>query len=105
HAQSVRRQPRDLIRTIPGVSLVELPESEVCCGAAGTYNLTQPAPSRDLATRKLGCIAPTGAQTLVTAHAGCILQLRAGAKHAGHEIEIVHPVDLLDRAYRAETGD
>src|SRR5262249_22166311 len=92
HAQGIRRQPRDLIKIIRGVELTELPESEVCCGAAGTYNLTQPELSKRLAARKLECIARTGADTVVTGNAGCILQLRAAAKQLGRELGVIHPV-------------
>jgi len=99
HAQGIRREPRDLLRSIPGLELVELAESELCCGAAGTYNLTQPELSRELAERKLARIAETGASIVATGNAGCILQLRAAALRAGRAIEVVHPIELLDRAY------
>lgn len=99
HAQGVRREPRELLRSIPGVELVELPESEMCCGAAGTYNLTQPDLSGELAKRKLACIGRTGAGVVLTGNAGCIMQIRTAASEAGESIEVMHPIDLLDRAY------
>jgi len=101
HAQSIRRQPRELLRAIPGLELVDLPESEMCCGAAGTYNLTQPEMSAELAARKMACIARTGATIVATGNAGCILQLRSAADA---RVEVSHPVELLDRAYTGETA-
>ncbi len=99
HAQGVRRQPRELLRAIPGLELIELSESEMCCGAAGTYNLTQPELSSELARRKLGCIEQTGARIVATGNAGCIMQIRTAVAEAGQSIEVVHPIELLDRAY------
>ncbi len=101
HAQGIRRQPRDLLRAIPGLELVDLPESEMCCGAAGTYNLTQPEMSAELAARKLACIDRTGAAIVATGNAGCILQLRAAAES---RVEVSHPIELLDRAYTGESA-
>ncbi|HWE40810.1 MAG TPA: heterodisulfide reductase-related iron-sulfur binding cluster [Isosphaeraceae bacterium] len=100
HAQGVRAQPRQLLKLIPGLELVPLDESELCCGAAGTYNLTQPEMSARLGRRKLDRIAATGAPVVATGNVGCILQIARQAKEQGKPIEVVHPVDLLDRAYR-----
>src|SRR5207249_7225576 len=79
HVQGVRAQVRELLATVPGVRLVELEESEMCCGSAGTYNLTEPAMARRLLERKLDHIAATGADVVAAANPGCILQIRAGA--------------------------
>lgn len=100
HAQQVRSQPRALLGMIPGLKLVPLEESEICCGAAGTYNLTQPEMSERLGRRKLDNIEATGAQMVATGNVGCILQIARKVKERGESIEVVHPVDLLDRSYR-----
>ena len=100
HAQQVRSQPRQLLGLIPGLTLVPLEESELCCGAAGTYNLTQPEMSERLGRRKMDHIAATGADVVATGNVGCILQIARKVKERGSPIEVAHPVDLLDRAYR-----
>ncbi len=100
HAQQVRSQPRALLDLIPGLKLVPLEETEICCGAAGTYNLTQPEMSERLGRRKMDYIEATGAEVVATGNVGCILQIARKVKERGKPIEVVHPVDLLDRAYR-----
>ncbi len=85
---------------IPGLNLVPLEESEICCGAAGTYNLTQPEMSDRLGRRKADFIEATGAETVVTGNVGCILQIARKLKERGSAMNVRHPVDLLDRAYR-----
>ena len=102
HAQQIRAQPRQLLAMIPGLELVPLEESELCCGAAGTYNLTQPEMSERLGVRKMDNIQATGAQVVAAGNVGCILQIARKIKERGSTIEVVHPVDLLDRAYRGE---
>jgi glycolate oxidase iron-sulfur subunit len=100
HGQQVRTQPRELLAMIPGLELVPLDESELCCGAAGTYNLTQPEMSEKLGKRKFDKIAATGASVVATGNVGCILQIARQIKQAGSPTKVVHPVDLLDLAYR-----
>ena len=102
HAQQIRSQPRALLGMIPGLRLVPLEESEICCGAAGTYNLTQPEMSERLGRRKMDHIEATGAEMVATGNVGCILQIARKVKERGKPIEVVHPVDLLDRAYRGK---
>ncbi len=99
HGQQVRNQPRQLLAMIPGVELLPLEESELCCGAAGTYNLTQPEMSERLGRRKLDRIEATGAEAVAVGNVGCILQIARQVKERGCPIEVAHPVDLLDRAY------
>jgi glycolate oxidase iron-sulfur subunit len=101
HGQKITRQPRELLRAIPGLQLVELPEATWCCGSAGIYNITQPEMSRKLLDRKMENIAKTGANIVASANPGCCVQLEAGARERGAGIEIVHPITLLARAYRA----
>ncbi len=99
HGQQIRSQPRALLAMIPGVELVPLEESEICCGAAGTYNLTQPEMSERLGKRKMDHIEATGAGMVVTGNVGCILQIARKIKERGSAIKIAHPVDLLDQSY------
>ncbi len=102
HAQQIRAAPRNLLRQIPGLKLIELPESELCCGAAGTYNLTEPEMSARLGTRKLRNVTGTGARIAVTANAGCQLQILREARRHGERLPVYHPLDLLDLSYRRE---
>jgi glycolate oxidase iron-sulfur subunit len=102
HAQKVREQPRNLLRKIPGLKLVELPESELCCGAAGTYNLTEPEMAERLGKRKLENIRKTGARVVITANAGCLLQIMREARMQGEQLKIMHPMEVLDLSYRRE---
>ncbi len=105
HGQKVVSQPRDLLRAIPGLKLVELPEASWCCGSAGIYNLTQPEMAKDLLARKIKHIKTTGATTVATGNPGCLLQLINGAAKEGLKLRIVHPITLLAEAYRAERED
>lgn len=100
HAQKVVEPPRKLLNLIPGLELVPLPESNICCGAAGSYNLTEPEMADQLATRKLNNILKTGAEAVITGNAGCALQIQAAIKEGGHNIRVFHPMDLLDLSYR-----
>jgi glycolate oxidase iron-sulfur subunit len=102
HGQQIRSQPRSLLAMIPGLELVPLEESEICCGAAGTYNLTQPEMSERLGRRKMDHIEATGARMVVTGNVGCILQIARKVKERNSPIEVAHPIALLDRAYRGK---
>jgi glycolate oxidase iron-sulfur subunit len=94
----VREAPRQLLRAIPGVDLVELPYSDICCGSAGVYNVTQTEASMDLLAEKMEYARKTQAQVIATANPGCLLQLRAGVEIHGTGQEVLHVVELLDRA-------
>jgi glycolate oxidase iron-sulfur subunit len=100
HAQRVREQPRTLLSLVPGLELVPLAESEVCCGAAGSYNLTEPEMSERLSQRKLSNILACEPQLVITGNAGCSLQIQAALRRAGLPIQVLHPMDLLDLSYR-----
>ena len=102
HGQKISRQPRDLLRLLPGVTLTELPESSWCCGSAGIYALTQPEQAEALLTRKVGHIQATGAEIVATANPGCHLQIARGLKNASVNVRVMHPVSLLAEAYRRE---
>ena len=100
HAQRIRTAPRLLLNAIPGLELVELKESEVCCGSAGIYNIVQNEMAERLLASKMQRIDETGADTIVTANPGCMLQLRSGiARSATPARKVMHVVELLDQAY------
>src|SRR4051812_16716592 len=104
HGQKISREPRALLGLLPGVSLVELPESTWCCGSAGIYAITQPEQAERLLGRKTANIVATGASWVATANPGCHLQIARGLDAAGASIHVAHPVSLLARAYRREGG-
>jgi len=104
HGQRVRSEPRALLRQIPGLELVDLRESEMCCGSAGLYNLTEPEMAQRLLRRKVGHVEATGADAVITANPGCILQLAAGLRARPRPMEVFHVVEILDRAYAAAAG-
>lgn len=99
HAQGVRQAPRQLLQQIPGIELVELPDADMCCGSAGSYNLTEPAMARRLGDRKAENIRATGAEWIAAANPGCVMQIRAALRRGGTAATVVHPIELLDRAY------
>lgn len=98
HGQKIREAPRALIRSVPGVELEEMPRADQCCGSAGVYNVTQTEASLELLAMKMDSVRQTNAHAIVTANPGCLLQLRAGAAihRTGHEV--LHVIELLDRA-------
>ncbi len=98
HGQRIREAPRELLRAIPGLEFVEMPLSEQCCGSAGVYNVTETETSLEILERKMECVAQTKAGVIATANPGCILQLRAGAAMHKTGQEVLHVVELLDRA-------
>jgi glycolate oxidase iron-sulfur subunit len=102
HAQKIREAPRRLLAQVPGLVLKELPETELCCGAAGTYNLTEPEMAGRLSRRKLANILSTGAEWVITGNAGCILQIAREARQQRRRLEVLHPMDVLDMSYRGE---
>ncbi len=100
HAQGVRSQPRELLRQIPGVELREIAEAELCCGSAGVYNILNPEPARELGDRKAANIVATGADLLVTANPGCLMQVASAIGRSGHPMVLAHTVELLDVSIR-----
>jgi len=102
HGQKVTAQPRTLLQDLPGVALVDLPESTWCCGSAGVYAITQPAQAEALLHRKVDNVRRTRADVLATANPGCHLQIARGLGDAGVEMPVFHPVSLLAMAYRRE---
>ncbi len=102
HAQKITEAPRNLLRAIPGVELVEMGMPDRCCGSAGIYNITQTAMSRTLLESKMDDALSTGCDVISTANPGCMLQLDLGVRLRDGSQEVVHVVELLDRAYEAE---
>ena len=100
HAQRVRKQPRELLRGIPGLELFEIAEAESCCGSAGIYNLVEPVPARALGERKARHVLATGAQAVATSNPGCMVQLQAALADEGRALPVYHLVELLDASLR-----
>jgi len=100
HAQGVRTQPRSLLAQIPELEVLELPESAICCGSAGIYNLVQPDAASELGDRKASLIVPLRPSVVVTGNPGCVLQLRASLERAGHPLPVLHTIQLIDASIR-----
>lgn len=98
HAQRVREAPRALLRSIAGVEVVEIADSDMCCGSAGTYNLTEPEMAQRLGERKARTILDVAPDAVAAANPGCMLQIRAALRLAGSDLPVLHPVELLARA-------
>jgi glycolate oxidase iron-sulfur subunit len=103
HAQRIRQAPRELLRSIPGVELVEMATPDRCCGSAGIYNITQTEMSRRLLEDKMDDVLATSCDVISTANPGCMLQLDLGVRLRDGSQEVVHVIELLDRAYTAES--
>ena len=101
HAQRVTAQPRALLRAIPGLELREMPESSLCCGSAGVYNVTQPEMATSLGARKVSNALSTRAQVIATANPGCALQLAGELRRRGEDVHVRYIVELLDQSYAA----
>lgn len=105
HAQQIYRQPRQLLEMIPELELIPLPESELCCGAAGSYNLTQPEMAARLGDRKAANIIATGSRAVLTGNVGCLMQITRHLKAIDPAIWCAHPVDALWASYSGEMPD
>jgi glycolate oxidase iron-sulfur subunit len=101
HAQGVRQQPRDLLRSVPGIDLLPLAEADICCGSAGIYNLVEPETAQQLADRKIRHVDAVKPDVIATANPGCTLQLRAAALRLGRDWPIKHPIEILDESIRS----
>jgi glycolate oxidase iron-sulfur subunit len=100
HAQGIRAQPRALLRSIPGVELLEIPDAEQCCGSAGIYNLLQPRSSREIGTRKVDNILSLEPHLLASANPGCSLQIQMLLLERKLRLPAVHPIEILDASIR-----
>ncbi|HEY5070042.1 MAG TPA: (Fe-S)-binding protein, partial [Candidatus Acidoferrum sp.] len=96
--QKVREAPRKLLRAIPGLDLVELSHSDICCGSAGIYNVTHTEASLELLAEKMRCASATQAQVIATSNPGCLLQMRAGSEMHHTNQQVLHVIELLDQA-------
>jgi glycolate oxidase iron-sulfur subunit len=96
HGQGIRSQPRALLAAIPDLRLREIAEPEICCGSAGVYNILNPEPARELGDRKAANILATGAELLVTANPGCLMQVAAALARRGQQIALAHTMQVLD---------
>jgi glycolate oxidase iron-sulfur subunit len=101
HCQGIRQQPRTLMDLIPGLDLREMNDADACCGSAGTYNIAQPAMSDRILERKVNNILATGAEYLVTANPGCLLQLKKALSETSPRVKVVHLTELLSESIRA----
>jgi glycolate oxidase iron-sulfur subunit len=93
HAQKVRSEPRQILAAIPGLTVLEPAEWEICCGSAGLYNMLEPEPAAELGRRKVSNLTATGAEAIVAGNPGCALQIAA---HSGGKLRVYHPVEVLD---------
>jgi glycolate oxidase iron-sulfur subunit len=105
HGQQIRKPPRQLLEMIPGLELVPLAETEICCGAAGSYNLTQPEMAERLGERKARHILATGAAAVFAGNVGCLLQVARYLRKQRPDVWVAHPVDALWASYRGPQGE
>jgi glycolate oxidase iron-sulfur subunit len=103
HAQGVRQPPRDVLASIPGLTIVPIGDSDICCGSAGIFNLLQPEMAAELGRRKEAKIAEAAPDVIATTNPGCMLQISAAARAAGRQRPVFHVVELLDASIRGET--
>jgi glycolate oxidase iron-sulfur subunit len=105
HAQRVREAPRTLLRSIPGLELIEIPRGEMCCGSAGTYNLFQPASAHEIGERKVDDVTSVAPDILASANPGCTIQIQSILRERGATLAAAHPIELLDQAISSFCGD
>lgn len=101
HGQKIKQQPRQLLKRIPRLKLVDLKESDWCCGSAGIYNITNQDMASQLLERKMQHVIASGANVIATGNPGCMMQIALGVRERGLEMRVLHPVQLLDEAYQA----
>jgi glycolate oxidase iron-sulfur subunit len=104
HGQGIKRAPRHILKSIPGLELVELRDSDRCCGSAGIYNITQPELASRILEEKISNLKLTGAQVVASGNPGCLLQIQSGLRRNGVKMNAAHPVELLDMAYQKKTS-
>ena len=100
HAQGIRSEPREVLSSIPGITLTPLSENDICCGSAGIFNLVQPALAGELGRRKAAHIQESRADAVATTNPGCILQIRAAGRAIGREIRVLHVMEIVDASIR-----
>ncbi|MBV9098100.1 MAG: 4Fe-4S dicluster domain-containing protein [Frankiaceae bacterium] len=104
HAQGVRSAPRELLASVPGLELREIEEAAICCGSAGVYNILQPEAAAELGARKAANVAATGADVLVTANPGCLMQIRQALEERGTPMRLAHTVEILDASFTGSSS-
>lgn len=104
HAQGIAAAPRRVLGQVPGLELVEVADGDRCCGAAGLYGVLEPETAGELQAQKAAAIAASGAPAVAVANPGCAMQIAAGLAERGADVEVLHPAELLDRAYRRAAG-
>jgi glycolate oxidase iron-sulfur subunit len=104
NAQNVRREPRELLRAIPGVELIELPDAEICCGSAGTYNLDQPDIARALGEKKARAVMTSGGELVASGNIGCLTQIRSHLSKLGSPLPVRHTLQVLRDAYNRDSA-
>ncbi len=100
HAQGISAAPRRLLRSIPNLTIVDIPEGELCCGSAGTYNIEQPELADSIGRRKAENILKTGAEAVIMGNIGCMIQIRTHLAKLGKTLPVMHTIEVLDKAYR-----
>jgi len=100
HGQKVRKQPRHLLKQVPGLEFREMPLSDMCCGSAGIYNVLHTDMAMDILERKMSSVNPMKVDVIATANPGCMLQLRTGARVFGSGQRVMHVIEILDEAYK-----
>jgi len=106
HAQGIYQQPRELLGGVPGLEVVEIAESSLCCGSAGVYNLLQPEPAQELGDRKVAHLLATHAEAVVSANPGCLLQLMSGLRRRDEKALLaLHMIELLDASIRGVSAE
>jgi glycolate oxidase iron-sulfur subunit len=100
HAQKVRLEPRRLLSRVPGLEVVDVPDSDTCCGSAGTYNIEQPEIAKKLGLRKAEGVVATSATAVVSGNIGCLVQIEKHLQEMTDRVAVLHTVQILDRAYR-----
>tara|TARA_B100000029_G_scaffold429917_1_gene440570 strand:+ start:92 stop:1267 length:1176 start_codon:yes stop_codon:yes gene_type:complete len=105
HAQQISAEPRKVLSSIPELEVCEIPESELCCGSAGIYNLVESESAQELGARKAEHVTTTGAKILVSSNPGCLLQMKASLERKGHTVETMHLVELLDASIQGSSVD
>ena len=101
----MRTQPRKVLAGIPQLELLEIPDSAICCGSAGIYNMVEPEPAQQLGDRKVENCLTTGAEVVVTSNPGCILQIAAGLQRAGRDIPVKHMIEIVDASITGKTSE
>ncbi|MFA5906657.1 MAG: (Fe-S)-binding protein, partial [Desulfobacula sp.] len=101
HSQGIRKEPRDLIRLVPGLTFIELENADACCGSGGTYNIVKPEMADRILHRKLDTIRATGADVVVTGNPGCMLQLKKGLMDHLPQVRMMHLTELLEKSMDA----